>query len=110
MNLYAEEARHGFEHTLGWLRQWACSRSFGLGTWYVAFKHCVVAQSLVECPGDDGRRPAFCAPVILPTLLWKPWLVLRVCKDVLRCFVTMMYWMRHVFDPLPRSLGTRCGL
>ena len=26
------EARSQFEGTLGWLRQWACSRSFGLGT------------------------------------------------------------------------------
>lgn len=32
MELYHDEARHGFEHTLGWLNQWACSRSFGLGT------------------------------------------------------------------------------
>ena len=32
MNCYHDEARHSFEHTLGWLRQWACSRSFGLGT------------------------------------------------------------------------------
>lgn len=32
MSLYSEETRHGFEHTLGWLNQWACSRSFGLGT------------------------------------------------------------------------------
>lgn len=32
MNLYSDETRHGFEHTLGWLNQWACSRSFGLGT------------------------------------------------------------------------------
>lgn len=32
MNLYSEESRHGFEHTLSWLNQWACSRSFGLGT------------------------------------------------------------------------------
>ncbi|GAB2269236.1 hypothetical protein Dimus_004163 [Dionaea muscipula] len=32
MNLYADETRHGFEHTLSWLNQWACSRSFGLGT------------------------------------------------------------------------------
>ncbi|KAL9859597.1 putative leucine--tRNA ligase [Arabidopsis thaliana] len=32
MNLYSEETRHGFEHTLSWLIQWACSRSFGLGT------------------------------------------------------------------------------
>ncbi|KAL0910696.1 hypothetical protein M5K25_018777 [Dendrobium thyrsiflorum] len=32
MKLYSEETRHGFEHTLSWLNQWACSRSFGLGT------------------------------------------------------------------------------
>ncbi|XP_075502384.1 leucine--tRNA ligase, cytoplasmic-like [Primulina tabacum] len=32
MNLYSEEARHSFEHTLSWLNQWACSRNFGLGT------------------------------------------------------------------------------
>ncbi|KAF8411921.1 hypothetical protein HHK36_004479 [Tetracentron sinense] len=32
MNLYSDEARHGFEHTIDWLNQWACSRSFGLGT------------------------------------------------------------------------------
>lgn len=32
MNLFSDEARHGFEHTLSWLNQWACSRSFGLGT------------------------------------------------------------------------------
>jgi leucyl-tRNA synthetase len=32
MELYHDETRRGFEYTLGWLRQWACSRSFGLGT------------------------------------------------------------------------------
>ncbi|KAL6284759.1 hypothetical protein ACE6H2_015688 [Prunus campanulata] len=32
MNLYSDVTRHGFEHTLSWLNQWACSRSFGLGT------------------------------------------------------------------------------
>ena len=32
MELYHEETKRGFEYTLGWLRQWACSRSFGLGT------------------------------------------------------------------------------
>ncbi|KAF2295837.1 hypothetical protein GH714_034434 [Hevea brasiliensis] len=31
MNL-SDETRHGFEPTLSWLNQWACSRSFGLGT------------------------------------------------------------------------------
>ena len=32
MNTYHDEARRAFESTLGWLRQWACSRNFGLGT------------------------------------------------------------------------------
>ncbi|KAK9673508.1 hypothetical protein RND81_12G171800 [Saponaria officinalis] len=32
MNCFSDETRHGFDHTLGWLNQWACSRSFGLGT------------------------------------------------------------------------------
>ncbi|CAI9097023.1 OLC1v1033311C1 [Oldenlandia corymbosa var. corymbosa] len=32
MNLYSDETRHGFEHTLSWLDRWACSRNFGLGT------------------------------------------------------------------------------
>lgn len=32
LETYASETKHAFEHTLGWLRQWACSRSFGLGT------------------------------------------------------------------------------
>ncbi|BDA46666.1 Leucine-tRNA ligase, cytoplasmic [Coccomyxa sp. Obi] len=32
MELYHDDTRRGFEYTLGWLRQWACSRSFGLGT------------------------------------------------------------------------------
>lgn len=32
MELFSDECRHGFEHTLGWLDRWACSRSFGLGT------------------------------------------------------------------------------
>ncbi|KAI8930113.1 hypothetical protein BC831DRAFT_508563 [Entophlyctis helioformis] len=32
MNTYTEETRHAFEKTLDWLNQWACSRSFGLGS------------------------------------------------------------------------------
>ena len=32
MVTYHDEARKAFQHTLGWLRQWACSRAFGLGT------------------------------------------------------------------------------
>ena len=32
MNLYSEEARKQFDNVLGWLHEWACSRSFGLGS------------------------------------------------------------------------------
>ncbi|KAJ3168358.1 cytosolic leucyl tRNA synthetase [Geranomyces variabilis] len=32
METYSPETRHQFERTLDWLNQWACSRSFGLGT------------------------------------------------------------------------------
>ena len=32
LNTYYSECHNGFRHTLGWLNQWACSRSFGLGT------------------------------------------------------------------------------
>eukprot|EP01087_Luapelamoeba_hula_P009659 TRINITY_DN2512_c0_g1_i1.p1 TRINITY_DN2512_c0_g1~~TRINITY_DN2512_c0_g1_i1.p1 ORF type:complete len:1102 (-),score=182.41 TRINITY_DN2512_c0_g1_i1:93-3398(-) len=32
MELYSPEVRAQFEATLGWLREWACSRSYGLGT------------------------------------------------------------------------------
>lgn len=32
MNVYADETRNAFEAVLGWLKEWACSRQFGLGT------------------------------------------------------------------------------
>lgn len=32
METWDSHGRHAFEHTLDWLNQWACSRSFGLGT------------------------------------------------------------------------------
>lgn len=32
METYTGDCRHDFEHALGWLEQWACSRAFGLGT------------------------------------------------------------------------------
>lgn len=32
MTLYHEDVRKSFEITLDWLKQWACSRNFGLGT------------------------------------------------------------------------------
>lgn len=32
MNMYSDEARNQMSATLGWLTQWACSRTYGLGT------------------------------------------------------------------------------
>lgn len=32
LNTYHDETRHAFRKTLDWLNQWACSRSFGLGS------------------------------------------------------------------------------
>ncbi|GFH22719.1 tRNA-synt_1 domain-containing protein, partial [Haematococcus lacustris] len=32
LETFSEETRHSFEYTLGWMKSWACSRSFGLGT------------------------------------------------------------------------------
>ena len=32
MGTFGEDCRHDFQHSLGWLQQWACSRAFGLGT------------------------------------------------------------------------------
>lgn len=32
MNLFAPETRNGFDSVVDWLKQWACSRSFGLGS------------------------------------------------------------------------------
>jgi leucyl-tRNA synthetase len=32
MNTYGVETRHQFEKTLAWLKQWACARTFGLGS------------------------------------------------------------------------------
>jgi leucyl-tRNA synthetase len=32
IDCYHDEVQHQFESALGWLRQWACSREFGLGT------------------------------------------------------------------------------
>ena len=34
MKLYSDETRHGFEHTLGWLNQWAC---YIFWAWYSIF-------------------------------------------------------------------------
>ena len=32
MNLYHDEVRNNFTRVVDWLREWACSRSYGLGS------------------------------------------------------------------------------
>lgn len=32
MNTYGTETRNAFEGTLAWLNQWACARTYGLGS------------------------------------------------------------------------------
>ncbi|KAJ1327968.1 leucine--tRNA ligase [Microdochium nivale] len=41
------EAKNAFEQTLGWLAQWACSRSFGLGT-KLPWDHTQLVESLSD--------------------------------------------------------------
>lgn len=88
MNLYASEARNAFESVLGWLKEWACSRQFGLGTklpwdqnWlieslsdstiYMAFY--TVAHILQGGPGNlDGHTtgPSMIKPEEMNDSLW----------------------------------------
>lgn len=48
MNTYSKETRNGFEQTLDWLKQWACARSYGLGS-----KLPFAQQFLVESLSDS---------------------------------------------------------
>jgi leucyl-tRNA synthetase len=61
MNTYHDEARRAFESTLGWLRQWACSRSFGLGTrvpWDAEFLIESLSDSTIYMAYYTGGAPA----------------------------------------------------
>lgn len=54
MNTYNQETRNGFEGTLAWLRQWACARSYGLGS-----KLPFAQQFLVESLSDSTIYMAY---------------------------------------------------
>ncbi|KAF5345811.1 hypothetical protein D9756_010874 [Leucocoprinus leucothites] len=47
MNTYTEETRHGFEKTLAWLNQWACARTYGLGS-KLPWDHHFLVESLSD--------------------------------------------------------------
>ncbi|KAF2093238.1 leucyl-tRNA synthetase [Rhizodiscina lignyota] len=54
INMFSSETKHQFEQVLGWLAQWACARSYGLGTklpWDEAF--------LVESLSDSTIYPSY---------------------------------------------------
>jgi len=47
MNTYNKETRNAFEGVLDWLRQWACARSYGLGS-KVPFDQDQLVESLSD--------------------------------------------------------------
>ena len=54
MGLYHDETRNAFEFVMGWLKEWACSRQFGLGT-----KLPWDAEWLIESLSDSTIYMAF---------------------------------------------------
>ena len=94
MNLYSEEARKQFDNVLGWLHEWACSRSFGLGsrvpwdpiylieslsdsTIYMAYYTVAHILQRGDIYGGGGARlasaPGVASPAILCLHSNKPW-------------------------------------
>lgn len=47
MNTYGNETRNAFEGTLAWLNQWACARTYGLGT-KLPWDHTFMVESLSD--------------------------------------------------------------
>ncbi|KAG0196926.1 cytosolic leucyl tRNA synthetase [Mortierella sp. GBA30] len=47
MNVYTDETRHAFVKNLAWLNQWACARSYGLGT-RLPWDHNFLVESLSD--------------------------------------------------------------
>lgn len=113
MNLYADEARNAFDSVLGWLKEWACSRQFGLGTrlpwdekWlieslsdstiYMAFY--TVAHLLQGGPENvDGHEvgPAKVKPTDLSDSLWDFILLGEGDPTKVRCSKNMLLKMRR---------------
>ena len=47
MNTYSQETRNNFEGTLNWLNQWACARTYALGT-KIPWDHTFMVESLSD--------------------------------------------------------------
>lgn len=86
MDTVHPEARSQFEGTLDWLRQWACSRSFGLGTRFPWDKSYVIESlsdstiymayytvaHLIQAPGDMyGKHPGAVPAELLTDEVWE---------------------------------------
>lgn len=116
MNVYADETRNAFEAVLAWLKEWACSRQFGLGTklpwdenWlieslsdstiYMAF---YTVAHLLQGGVDnlDGHKigPAGIPPADMDDVVWD-FLILGKGKtsDISKIDETTLLKMRHEF-------------
>ena len=47
MNTYGKETRNAFEGVLDWLKEWACARTYGLGT-KLPWDHTFMVESLSD--------------------------------------------------------------
>ena len=66
MSTFGDDCRHDFEHSLGWLQQWACSRAFGLGTRVPTYLQPTppVFACCYSCVRDQTSQPLWqCAPL-----------------------------------------------
>ncbi|KDR73628.1 hypothetical protein GALMADRAFT_251386 [Galerina marginata CBS 339.88] len=87
MNTYSQETRHAFEKTLDWLNQWACARTYGLGSvlpWDPQFlveslsdstiymSYYTVAQLLHDSSIDGSKRgPLGITPEQMTDEIWE---------------------------------------
>jgi leucyl-tRNA synthetase len=86
VKLYPEKAREHFQHTLGWLRDWPCARTSGLGTrlpWD--------EQWIIEALSDSTLYPAY-------------YTIAHLLKDIPAAKVT-----DKLFDHIFLGKGTAAG-
>ena len=113
MELFNDDTRHGFEHTLGWLRQWACSRSFGLGTRHAPailppqplLSFGLISSQrghprcLTSCPGTPSPG-GVCEPSVSTRLLFRlPWDPQYLIESLSDSTIYMAYYsVAHVLQ------------
>jgi leucyl-tRNA synthetase len=116
MNTFSAETQNGLEHTLGWLNQWACSRSFGLGTripWDELFpcRLFLITDDVWDFVFCDGPAPKSDIP---PALLckmkqefqyWYPFDIQVSGKDLIQNHLTFCIYNHTALQDLPRCDG-----